>query len=89
MYAHTIHQNNPKLLLTITSGGRILNVSMSHDWTHLFKMYKGLWVALLDDEKTVVGSGKTAATAMKQANVGGHKTPILTRVPDTLSAYIG
>jgi hypothetical protein len=62
---------------------------MSHDWTQLFKKYKGLWVALLDDEKTVVGSGKTAAIAMKQANVGGHQTPILTRVPDTLSAYIG
>jgi hypothetical protein len=62
---------------------------MAHDWTKLFKKYKGLWVALLDDEKTVVGSGKTAAIAMKQANAEGCPTPILTRIPDNLSAFVG
>ena len=62
---------------------------MAQDWTKLFKSYKGLWVALLDDEKTVVGSGKTAAIALHQANAVGYTTPILTRIPDSLSAFVG
>ncbi len=62
---------------------------MAHDWTKLYKKYKGLWVALLDDEKTVVGSGKTANLAMKQAQIDGHLSPILTRIPDSLNAFVG
>jgi hypothetical protein len=62
---------------------------MAHDWTKLFKVYKGLWIALLDDEKTVVASGKTASEAMKAAQAAGHTSPILTRVPDTLAAFVG
>jgi hypothetical protein len=35
------------------------HTSMAMDWTPLCEKYKGLWVALNDDEQTVVGSGKT------------------------------
>jgi len=52
-------------MLTDLIPERIIILSMAHDWTKLFKKYKGLWVALLDDEKTVVGSGNTAAGALK------------------------
>ncbi|MBI2036406.1 hypothetical protein HYT17_02150 [Candidatus Microgenomates bacterium] len=36
---------------------------MAIDWTRIYKKYKGLWVALKSDEKTVVASGKTAKEA--------------------------
>ena len=41
--------------------------NMSQDWTKLYKKYKGSWVALLDDEITVVGVGENAAEAFAKA----------------------
>ncbi len=29
------------------------------DWTKIYKNYQGLWVALKDDEETVIASGKS------------------------------
>jgi hypothetical protein len=58
------------------------------DWTHLYENYRGKWVALADDEVTVLGSGATA----KEAHAAGlkhTKTPILHRVPDTLDIFAG
>lgn len=62
---------------------------MSIDWTKIYKKYKGMWVALADDEITVVGSGKTAREAHINARKNGNEMPILTRMPDNLSAYVG
>ncbi|MBI4160303.1 MAG: hypothetical protein HY506_00150 [Candidatus Yanofskybacteria bacterium] len=62
---------------------------MAIDWTKIYEKYKGLWVALLDDEITVVGSGKTAKEAWEQAQKRGYKKPILTRMPEKLIPYVG
>ena len=62
---------------------------MAIDWTKIYKKYRGLWVALLDDEQTVVGSGKTAKEALEKAQRKGYKKPILIRMPEKLVAYIG
>lgn len=62
---------------------------MAKDWTTIYKKYKGLWVALLEDETTVVGSGKTAKEAVNEAQKKGHKDTILSRIPDNLNAYVG
>jgi hypothetical protein len=62
---------------------------MAIDWTKIYKKYKGLWVALLDDEQTVVGSGKTAKEAWEEAKRKGYKRPILTRMPEKLVTYVG
>ncbi len=62
---------------------------MSKDWTKLYKKYKGLWVALADDEVTVLGTGKTALEAVQQARKKTDKTPFLTRIPQKLVSYIG
>lgn len=62
---------------------------MATDWTKLYKKYKGLWIALLDDEITVVGSGKTLKEALAQARKKGHQYPIMNRMPDTLTPFIG
>ena len=36
---------------------------MATDWTHIFKRYKGQWVALADDETTVIAAAATAREA--------------------------
>lgn len=51
------------------------------DWTHLYKQYKGLWVALKDDEVTVISSGKSLEETSKKAKVKGFNDPIFFRVP--------
>ena len=62
---------------------------MAIDWPKIYKRYKGLWVALLDNEQTVVGSGETAREAWEEAQKKGHKKPILTRMPERIVTYVG
>ena len=62
---------------------------MPVDWTDLFRRFKGMWLALADDEQTVLGSGKSAREALEQARARGVSTPILTHMPDRLEPYIG
>ena len=59
------------------------------DWTQIYEKYKGLWVALLNDEVTVVGSGETAKEALEKAQKKGYKSPIMFRVPTKIIPYIG
>lgn len=54
---------------------------MAIDWTKIYKKYKGLWVALEKDEKTVLASGKTVKEALEKARKTGYKRPIMLRVP--------
>ena len=53
----------------------------SVNWTNLFKKYSGLWVALKEDEKTVVSSGKNAKKVYDEALNKGLKIPIMFKVP--------
>ena len=62
---------------------------MEINWTQLYKKYKGLWVALKSDEKTVIASGKTAKEAWLNAQKKGFIKPILTRVPEKIISYVG
>ena len=62
---------------------------MVKDWTKLYKKYKGLWVALAKDETTVLAADKSARKAWVLAKEAGNVNPILTRVPEDLSAYVG
>jgi hypothetical protein len=64
-------------------------ISMAIDWTPIFEKYKGLWVALKDDEQTVVGSGKTLQEALAEASKNGYDEPIVTRMPNDLTYVIG
>ena len=59
------------------------------NWTKICEKYKGLWVALLRDERTVVGHGKTLKEAKEMALKKGHDHPIFTRMPTNLSAFAG
>lgn len=62
---------------------------MIKNWTNLYKKYKGLWVALADDEVTVLGFGKTVTEAVNKAKKKTNSTPYLTKIPKTLSSYVG
>ena len=63
--------------------------TLAKDWTKLYKKYKGMWVALSEDEETVLGFGKTVKEAVINAKKHKNSIPFLTRVPQTLEAYIG
>jgi hypothetical protein len=62
---------------------------MAIDWTEICEEYRGLWVALAEDEQTVLGSGETAREALEAALETGYEDPILTRMPETLEPYVG
>ena len=62
---------------------------MAKDWTKLIKAYKGLWVALAEDETTVLGAGKTVRAALLVAKKKSEKMPFLTRVPEKIVPYVG
>jgi hypothetical protein len=62
---------------------------MAIDWTKIYKKYKGLWVALKDDEKTVIASGKTVKETLEKARKKGFDKPILTHMPEELVTYVG
>lgn len=59
------------------------------DWTKTYKKYKGSWVALKDDEKTVVAEGKTVKEVMEKSKKKGLETPILFKVPTKILPFVG
>ena len=59
------------------------------DWTPLYKKYQGVWVALKDDEVTVISSGKSLEEASKKAEKKGFKDPIFYYVPKKLTYFAG
>lgn len=59
------------------------------DWTAMYRRYKGKWVALKSDQKTVVGSGNTLKAAKNRAEKKGYKMPILMRVPRKMMHFVG
>ena len=61
---------------------------MAIDWSQLYKKYKGLWVALKKDERTVVASGATAKEAWERARRDGYENPILNHLPDELAPSV-
>ena len=59
------------------------------DWTKISRRYRGLWIGLKNDEKTVVASGKTVKEVMQKAQKKGCKEPILFRMPSKIIPYVG
>jgi hypothetical protein len=56
------------------------------DWAPLFAKYRGQWVALAEDEVTVLAAEATAKGALAASTSKGTLSPILYRVPYTLDA---
>ena len=47
------------------------------------------FLALEDDEETVIAAGKTAKEAWEKARAKGYERPILTHMPAKLVPYVG
>ncbi|OGK18411.1 hypothetical protein A3G67_03935 [Candidatus Roizmanbacteria bacterium RIFCSPLOWO2_12_FULL_40_12] len=62
---------------------------MAIDWTQIYKKYKGQWIALKEDEKTVIADGKTAKVVFEKAKKKGFLKPLLFRVPQENLPYFG
>jgi hypothetical protein len=59
------------------------------DWSKIYQQYKGLWVALKDDEETVIAAAPTLKEARQKASEAGHPHPIFTRMPEELTYFAG
>ena len=69
-----------------SGGDQAMNVK---DLTPLYKKYKGQWVALKDDEVSVISHGIKAQVVWQAAVDKGYKNPILFKVPTRLTSYVG
>jgi hypothetical protein len=61
----------------------------ARDWRKLYQQYRGQWVALKHDEETVLASGRSLKEVAEKAKALGYAKPILTRMPDDLSYFVG
>ncbi len=59
------------------------------DMTKIYRRYKGKWVALTPDHKTVITSGSTAKQVYDQAHKKGFKEPILAKIPTEVAILVG
>lgn len=59
------------------------------NWEKLYIKYAGLWVAMKDDEKTVIDSAKTAKSVLKKAQDKGFENPLLNYIPKKVTPFIG
>ena len=59
------------------------------NWMKLFTDHKGQWVALKDNEVTVISSGDKLPDVLRQAIEKGFSKPIITKVPEKDIMYIG
>jgi hypothetical protein len=59
------------------------------NWNKLFKNHKGQWVALKDDEMTVISSGDKLPEVIRTAQDKGYQKPILAKIPKEDITYIG
>ena len=62
---------------------------MSIDWTGIYKQYQGMWVALADDEVTVLAADPDALTALRNGRQAGKGEPTLHRVPEKVISFAG
>ncbi len=62
---------------------------MSISWEKIYQQYKGQWVALAQDEETVLASGKTAKEALQNAVSSGYQNPVIAFMPKELMTYVG
>lgn len=62
---------------------------MAIDWEPIYQKYKGKWVALKQDEVTVIANGDTLQEAYDKAIMQGYRQPIMTRMPEQLIPFVG
>ena len=58
------------------------------DLTHIYNKYKGKWVGLSEENKTVLGVGITLRTAIAQAKKNSSERAFFMRVPKILNKAV-
>ncbi len=58
------------------------------DLTKLLKPYKGQWAALSQDEKRLLGHGKSLDEALAAAKKVEEERPLLVNVPDESVGFV-
>ena len=61
----------------------------ARDWQELYKKYHGQWVALKEDEVTVIASGPVLRDVMKEARKQGYPEPHVAKMPTDLRIFVG
>lgn len=61
---------------------------MTVDWTKMSNEYKGQWIALKEDQTTILSSGDSLKKVIADAKVKGFKDPIVTKIPKEIVPYI-
>lgn len=59
------------------------------DWSAICDIYRGKWIALADDEETVIASAKDVKTTIELSAKKGNTQPLLFRVPDEIVDFVG
>ncbi|MEK7592430.1 MAG: DUF5678 domain-containing protein [Patescibacteria group bacterium] len=62
---------------------------MAINWTKIYKKYKGMWIALKRDEKTVIASADSAKAVYGRAIKNGFENPIISFVPSQITPMVG
>jgi hypothetical protein len=63
-------------------------MTINTDLRKVLKGYSNKWVALSADSKRVVGVADSPKEALKQAQANKEQNPILTKAPQSHSAFI-
>ncbi len=61
----------------------------TRNFIDIHRKYKGKWVALTPDEKSVVASGQTLKKILTDAKKRGFEHPVVMKVPQAVLPYIG
>lgn len=59
------------------------------DMTKIYREYKGKWVALTPDRKSVITSGSNAKKVFDEAHKKGFNEPIITKIPTEIVTLVG
>jgi len=59
------------------------------DRTRMAQQYRGKWLALKADRKTVIASGNSVQEALAAAKKKGCCHPLITRMPQTIRGFVG
>ena len=59
------------------------------NWEKIREKYKGQWVALEDDEETVIASGRSVQDVLEKARGMGYTEPIVAFMPWELVSFAG
>ena len=65
-----------------------LNNMKAIDLSHVYKKYKGLWVALINDTE-VISADKSVRKVVEQAKKKGYEKPLLFKVPKNDLPFVG